>query len=207
MKEEDTPCTMHNAQWRQQDKNLREALRQEEAALPQMPADLNARLLQRMESEQPKHSRTLWRWMAAAACLLFIVGIGYTLLPQEETPPLTPPLKERGVAAHSGAIEEEGEETLPIEERGVVAQSDSQQKEEGGVVAHSNSQKGRRRAAARHVAPKREEQEASANQEEGNQEPTPDVMSDPFLMAEMHAQQIRTRGMRLYEEIEQQIKN
>jgi hypothetical protein len=131
--------------------------------------------------------------MAAAACLLFIVGIGYTLLPQEETPPLTPPLKERGVAAHSGAIEEEGEETLPIEERGVVAQSDSQ--------------KGRRRAAARHIAPKREQQEASANQEEGNQEPMPDVMSDPFLMAEMHAQQIRTRGMRLYEEIEQQIKN
>ena len=36
---------------RQQDQNLRDALRQEEAALPQMPADLNARLMQRMESD------------------------------------------------------------------------------------------------------------------------------------------------------------
>ena len=68
---------------RQQDQNLRDALRQEEAALPQMPADLNARLMQRMESEQPKHSRTIWRWIAAAACLL-LIGIGYTLLPKEQ---------------------------------------------------------------------------------------------------------------------------
>ena len=68
---------------RQQDQNLRDALRQEEAALPQMPADLNARLMQRMESEQPKHSRTMWRWIAAAACLL-LIGIGYTLLPKEQ---------------------------------------------------------------------------------------------------------------------------
>ena len=69
---------------RQQDQNLRDALRQEEAALPQMPADLNARLMQRMESEQPKHSRTMWRWIAAAACLLLLIGIGYTLLPKEQ---------------------------------------------------------------------------------------------------------------------------
>ena len=68
---------------RQQDQNLRDALRQEEAALPQMPADLNARLMQRMESEQPKHSRTMWRWIAAAACLL-LIGLGYTLLPKEQ---------------------------------------------------------------------------------------------------------------------------
>ena len=52
---------------RQQDRNLRDALRQEEAALPQMPADLNARLMQRVEDEQPKQHRTVWRWMAAAA--------------------------------------------------------------------------------------------------------------------------------------------
>ena len=69
---------------RQQDRNLRDALRQEEAELPQMPADLNARLIQRMESEQPKHSRTIWRWMAAAACLLLLIGIGYTLLLRQQ---------------------------------------------------------------------------------------------------------------------------
>ncbi len=69
---------------RQQDRNLRDALRQEEAELPQMPADLNARVMQRVGDEQPKHSRTMWRWIAAAACLLLIIGIGYALLPQKQ---------------------------------------------------------------------------------------------------------------------------
>ena len=69
---------------RQQDKNLRDALRQEEAELLQMSADLNARLMQRVGGEQPKQHRTLLRWIAAAACLLLLIGIGYTLLPQEQ---------------------------------------------------------------------------------------------------------------------------
>ena len=38
---------------RQQDNALREALRQDEAELPQMPADLNARLMKRMAPERP----------------------------------------------------------------------------------------------------------------------------------------------------------
>ena len=69
---------------RQQDRNLRDALRQQEAELPQMPADLNARVMQRVGGEQPKQHRTVLRWIAAAACLLLIIGIGYTLLPKEQ---------------------------------------------------------------------------------------------------------------------------
>ena len=70
---------------RQQDRNLQDALRQEEAAQPQMPADLNARLMQRVEDEQPKQHRTVWRWMAAAACLLLIIT-DRLLLPSNATP-------------------------------------------------------------------------------------------------------------------------
>ena len=73
---------------RQQDRNLRDALRQEEAELPLMPSDLNTRLMQRMESEQPKQHRTVWRWMAAAACLLLLIGIGFALLSQQQEEPL-----------------------------------------------------------------------------------------------------------------------
>ena len=40
---------------RQKDNALREALRQDEAELPQMPADLNARLMKRM-AQQPRKS-------------------------------------------------------------------------------------------------------------------------------------------------------
>jgi hypothetical protein len=34
--------------WRQQDKNLSDAVQQDAMELPQMPADLNARLMQRV---------------------------------------------------------------------------------------------------------------------------------------------------------------
>jgi hypothetical protein len=59
---------------REQDKNLRDAIRMEEAEMPQMPADLNARLMQRM-SQEPKKARTrrLWPWVAAACVAGFMI--------------------------------------------------------------------------------------------------------------------------------------
>jgi len=59
---------------REQDKNLRDAIRMEEAEMPQMPADLNARLMQRM-SREPKKARTrrLWPWVAAACVAGFMI--------------------------------------------------------------------------------------------------------------------------------------
>ena len=59
---------------REQDKNLRDAIRMEEAEMPQMPADLNARLMLRM-SREPKKARTrrLWPWVAAACVAGFMI--------------------------------------------------------------------------------------------------------------------------------------
>ena len=59
---------------RQQDQNLRDALRLDEAELPQMPSDLNARLMQRVADEQPRKTtvRHLWPWVAAACVAAFI---------------------------------------------------------------------------------------------------------------------------------------
>ena len=39
---------------RQQDMNLRDAIRQDEMERPQMPADLNARLMQRVATKEEK---------------------------------------------------------------------------------------------------------------------------------------------------------
>lgn len=59
---------------RQQDANLREALRQEEMELPKMPADLNARLIQRMGAQpQKSRIRPLWPWLAAACVAAFLI--------------------------------------------------------------------------------------------------------------------------------------
>ena len=79
---------------RQKDNALREALRQDDAELPQMPADLNARLMKRM-AQQPRKSaiRRLWPWIAAACVVAFIV---VNIMPSKVSPP-APLAKERRV--------------------------------------------------------------------------------------------------------------
>ena len=59
---------------REQDANLRDAIRQEETELPKMPADLNARLMKRMGAQpQKSRIRQIWPWLAAACVAAFIV--------------------------------------------------------------------------------------------------------------------------------------
>ena len=74
---------------RQQDTNLRDAIRLEEEALPPMPADLNARLMQRVEEERAKEVtkrrrvRMLWP-LVAAACVAALIAVFLT--PPKGTP-------------------------------------------------------------------------------------------------------------------------
>ena len=85
----------------QRDDNLREAIRRREQKQPTMPADLNDRLMKRLgptpnpipglcpptRSLSPREGRTKsLRWLAAAACLLIIIGIGVALMPSKENP-------------------------------------------------------------------------------------------------------------------------
>ena len=89
---------------RQQDNALREALRQDEAELPQMPADLNARLMERMAQQKPvAKSKRLWPWVAAACVAAIMVVLLMppkastpNPFPQKASPP-APLAKERGV--------------------------------------------------------------------------------------------------------------
>ena len=61
------------------DTDLREALRRRYADTPKLPADFMKDTLPRREGR----TRVL-RWMAAAACLLLICGVGFTLMPKDE---------------------------------------------------------------------------------------------------------------------------
>ena len=105
----------------QGDENLREAIRRHEQKQPPMPADLNERLMKRLEdpnpipglcpptrSLSPREGRTKsLRWLAAAACLLIIVGVGVTLMMPEEKsnevallkPTITVATSEMGITA------------------------------------------------------------------------------------------------------------
>ena len=60
----------------EQDKNLRDAIRMEEAEGPQMPADLNARVRQKAQQLPAKEGgkvRKLWPWIAAACVAGFMM--------------------------------------------------------------------------------------------------------------------------------------
>ena len=62
---------------RQTDANLRDAIRMDDAERPQMPADLNERLMQRVAHEQKKPRRVIWPWIAAA-CVAGVMMIWLT---------------------------------------------------------------------------------------------------------------------------------
>ena len=68
---------------RQIDANLRDALRMDESERPQMPADLNERLMQRVANEEKKNPRRIiWPWIAAA-CVAGVMIVWLTP-PKEE---------------------------------------------------------------------------------------------------------------------------
>ncbi len=90
----------------QQDENLREALRQEEAALPQMPADLNDRLMKRLHHEKRQRHYRVWPWVAAA-CVAAVMVVW-----------LLPP-KEKGSEAMTGSGELAVQTNSPTIEQGV----------------------------------------------------------------------------------------
>ena len=69
----------------QQDQSLRDAIRQDEAERPQMPADLNARVMQKVQPLPVKEGvkvRRLWPWLAAACVAGILVVL---LMPPRET--------------------------------------------------------------------------------------------------------------------------
>ena len=78
------------------DTDLREALRRKYSDTPQLPADFMASMKQRMEEpKQAPKPRMLWRWMAAAACLLLIIGIGITLWQKQEAQTTQPQVAQK----------------------------------------------------------------------------------------------------------------
>jgi hypothetical protein len=209
---------------RQQDQNLRDALQQEEAALPQMPADLNARLMQRMESEQPKQHRTLWRWMAAAACLLLLIGIGTTLLPrqQQDEPLVAQQSVEPQTEAPKAEPEPQAEELQQEVAQAEVQPSQKPVKKQRKVMmkrveliptSEAKSTNMKALSASLIAKVKAYDQQSDLSRTTGIDEGIDEVVeegiddTDPLVAMAAQVEDIRQRGMRLHEEIRQQMKN
>ena len=74
------------------DTDLREALRRRYSDTPQLPADFMAKMQERMAQQSepslpaPALRRKPWRWVAAAAGLLLLIGLGITMLTKQVEP-------------------------------------------------------------------------------------------------------------------------
>ena len=196
---------------RQQDKNLWEALRQEEVERPQMSADLNARLMQRVGDEQPKQHRTLWRWMAAA-CLLLLIGIGYTLLPQQQQdePLVAQNTVEPQMEAPKAEPEPQAEEPLQKVVKAEVQPSQKPAKKHRKTVmklveliptSEVEATEMKTLPASVIANVKAYDQQSDLSRTTGIDD------ADPFVAMAAQVEDIRQRGMRLHEEIRQQMKN
>ena len=74
------------------DTDLREALHRKYAETPKLPADFMTKMEEKLEAAPSRvpsdpvtgKARRHWRWIAAAASLLLLIGIGVTLMPSGE---------------------------------------------------------------------------------------------------------------------------
>ena len=73
------------------DTDLREALRRKYSDTPQLPSDFMTKMQERMTQldeppmPQPATQRKLWHRVAAAACILLIIGVGIAMLHNQQT--------------------------------------------------------------------------------------------------------------------------
>ena len=110
------------------DQGLRQALQRRNEATERMtpPDDFTDRQTRRLEptpNPSPREGRTkTLRWMATAACLLIIIGVGMALLPKEE------PAKNQPIVVKKA--EQKGSEPKAIEKEPI-----QMAKEEKAVVA------------------------------------------------------------------------
>lgn len=147
---------------RQQDTNLRDAIRLEEEALPPMPADLNARLMQRVAKEEKKPRRIVWPWIAAA-CAAGVLMIWLT------PPKVTP---EDVVAKQKPKVEQQTPSpALPSNGKEVV--SPEAFKVEESAIAKAETEK-----ASRRTTPRQEKTEnAQMTPPSQAEEPTTDLLA------------------------------
>ena len=194
------------------DKNLRQAVSRREQKLPPMPADLNERLMQRIEETEHAQAevrpKRLWLYAAivVAACIALLLIINYGKNPTSQDP-LMAQTFEKPLVTDPEPVEEPSPTVPELVEGPLVTVSEPV---EEPVERHPA--KKHRKAVMKLVEliPTSEANPLLAAAPEPASEPTPaydTTEEDPLVAMAAQVEDIRQRGMRLHEEIRQQMKN
>ena len=186
------------------DINLREAISRKEQKLPQMPNDLNERLLQRLqEEEKPSKHRNLpiiLRWMAAAAVIVAVLAL-FTW--KSQTSKSQPQIAKQENAPK--VIEKDNVDKSQTSH--VNFANDTREVEQLHTRRLESSQpKKKNRKAVKPQEPMIAEAEPMPEETETEQEYLPKE-PDPYLLAAAETQDIRSRGEHLYQEVAQIVNN
>ena len=194
------------------DKNLRQAVSRREQKLPPMPADLNERLMQRIEETEHAQAevrpKRLWLYAAivVAACIALLLIINYGKNPTSQDP-LMAQTFEKPLVTDPEPVEEPSPTVPELVEGPLVTVSEPV---EEPVERHPA--KKHRKAVMKLVEliPTSEANPLLAAAPEPASEPTPaydTTEEDPLVAMAAQVEDIRQRGQRLHQEITALINN
>lgn len=194
------------------DKNLRQAVSRREQKLPPMPADLNERLMQRIEETEHAQAevrpKRLWLYAAivVAACIALLLIINYGKNPTSQDP-LMAQTFEKPLVTDPEPVEEPSSTVPELVEGPLVTVSEPV---EEPVERHPA--KKHRKAVMKLVEliPTSEANPLLAAAPEPASEPTPaydTTEEDPLVAMAAQVEDIRQRGQRLQQEITSLMNN
>ena len=187
------------------DKNLREAVNRREQQLQPVSDDLNNRLLQRLEEEpSPAKHKPLWLYaaVAAAACIALLFVFHFTQEQSTQQPVVAQQMEEQATkqVESPAAANEPVEAAEPVDETPELVVEDMKQ-----TVAKTTVQPVRKSVKKQQTVTKLVELIPTA------EEPTNDaefsIEQDPLVAMTEHEEQIRMRGKRLQQAIEDKLNN
>ena len=183
------------------DNNLRQAVSRREQQLPPMPADLNERLMQRIEETEPARpiakQKRLWLYtaiaVAASIALLIIFNFGQEQTPQESLVALR-------VGQPTTSVPE------PVEGEPVIEEPSNAASESVEAPAPQPSQKPAKKRQETvmklvELIPTPEVEPALTAEAEPTLEAAANAEEDPLVAMAAQLEDIRSRGQRLQQEI------
>ena len=190
------------------DKNLRQAVNRREQQLQALPDDLNERLLQRLEEEQApaKHHRPwLYAAVTVAACIALLLVFHFTQEPSSQQPVVAQQMEEQTPQQ----TEQTSKVTEPVEAPQPVLEEPKQAMAKADAQPVRKSNKKQRKTVTKLVEliPTTEGEGRDMAATEPATEAEFSFDQDPLVAMAEHVQNIRSRGKRLQQAIEDKLNN